>query len=221
MSKESRGLFLLLIVIVVFTLLNIFRPNNIGFSVTDIFLTIGGNNDLKERIAELERENEDLKVLNFNDSIGLDKYIKVYSTYPFNDKSEITISAGKDKNFEVGDIVTSGDKILVGKIVSTGNNLSIVKTILDSNWKMPVRIGEKEIDALFTGGNDPILTLIPKDADIFPGQIIITASKDLSYGFEVGRIKKVDEVNTFKQATVEIDFNLGNLRNVKVHSLHN
>ncbi len=64
------------------------------------------DNELRNRIAELEKENEDLKVQIFNQNIVVENSVKVYSSYPFNGKKDIVIAAGTDKGVKKDDVVT-------------------------------------------------------------------------------------------------------------------
>lgn len=179
------------------------------------------NYELRERIRELEQENENLKLTVFNMSIQGENKIKVYSSYPFNDKSQIYIAAGEDRNIKVGDLATYGQGILVGKVIRVLQDASIIQTIFDPDWKMAVRVGDREVDALFSGGNELTLSLISKDAPLKPGDLVITASRDLVYGLEAGRIKTVEEISAtpFKKAVLEPSFKLSELKDVKISKI--
>src|SRR3989338_7613565 len=64
-------------------------------SMTGAFDYFKGNSDLKARIQELEKENENLRVEVFNDKVSLPDTVKVYSVYPFNNIKEIIIAGGE------------------------------------------------------------------------------------------------------------------------------
>lgn len=178
-----------------------------------------GDDGLKNRIAELERENEDLKVQIFNQNIGVENSVKVYSSYPFNGKKDIVIAAGTDKGVKKDDFITYGKNVLVGKVREVFDFSSVVNTIFDPDWEIAVRIGEKQVDALFRGGNELKVSLIPNDADIAVGQIVITSGSGLPYGLEIGKIKEIKTFagNPFKEAVVEPNFRLSELKDVEIH----
>ncbi len=173
--------------------------------------------DLVSQLKQLQIENEALKAQIFRDTIVGNK-IKVYSTYPFNNPRQIAISAGAGR-VKVGDVITANGTLFVGRVSQVFSDYSIVDTIFDSEMKIEVRVGTKEADALFTGGNNPTLTLLSNNAGVVPGDIVFTAQKDYFYGLEVGRVKTL--VNTLgdpvKRAEIEPSLNLKDLRDVEIH----
>lgn len=177
---------------------------------------------LEGKIAALEEENENLRLQIFNQSIFVKDKVRVYSSYPFNTKKEIVIAGGADRGVNEGDVVTYGGGILVGYVSQVSPRSSIVKTVFDPGLQMPVRVGKSETDALFTGGNELTLSLIPESAQISLNDIVLTASRNLPYGLEVGRIKTIEDVKgtQFKKAVVESSFNLQDLKNVTVRPFH-
>lgn len=177
------------------------------------------NGDLKEKINELETENEALRAQISEATFGFTNDVKVYSSYPFNSRKNISISHGKDRGFQKGNAVTVKNKMLVGQIIEVLDSSSIVKTIYDPEWKIAVRIGEKETDGLLQGGLYPQIDLIKNGADIKEGDLVFSANPDLPYGLEIGKIKSLRETvgAPFLKAEVELKINLNELRNVSVH----
>lgn len=188
-------------------------------NITGFFDFLGGDKALKARIAELEKENENLKIRIFNNNLAESDTVKVYSIYPFNNVKEIAIAGGSGASQEKGQIVTYGTNILLGKIKVSFKDYSIVETIFDPSFKTEVRVGESEADGLLTGGNVLKLSLLSKKADIKLGDIVITAAKGYPYGLEVGRIKEIKDNlgNPLKDAVLEPIIQLEDLRNVTVH----
>jgi len=176
------------------------------------------DNELRNRIAELEKENEDLKVQIFNQNIAIENSVKVYSSYPFNGKKDIVIAAGTDKGVKKDNVITSGKNVLVGKVKEVLDSSSVVNTIFDPDWEIAVRIGEKQVDALFHGGNELKVGLIPSDADISVGQMVMTSGSGLPYGLEIGKIKEIKTFagNPFKEAVVEPKIRLSELKDVEI-----
>lgn len=175
---------------------------------------------LRERIHELQEENEVLRgnILNAVAN-SINESVKVYSTYPFNGKKDISIAGGENMGFKKGDAVIFGKNILVGKINEVLKLSSIVSTIYDSDWVVAVRIGEKEIDGLLVGGLNPKIKLIEGNAEIKNGDAVVSASQDLPYGLKIGEIKSVNK-NTdtpFQEAETQPSIQLHELRNVSVY----
>lgn len=170
------------------------------------------NRDLQAQIAKIQ-------ILGVSPSeSGSYLSARVFSTYPFNVKSEITIDAGKDKGVEKSMAVMLGKNILVGQVAAVFDDYGVVRTIFDPNWQLPARIGKEEINALFKGGNEPKAVLIEKDKNIRVGDAVYSASKDFSYGLELGEISEIRETSSgvFKEASLKIPFNAGDLREVNV-----
>ena len=198
----------------------LYKPKfELSANMTALFDFLGGNSALKTKIRELEIENENLKVEKFNNDLALPDTVKVYSVYPFNNIKEIAIADGKEGEQKVGQIITYGKNILVGKIKEVFRNHSVVTTIFDPNLKIEVRVGENEADGLFTGGNVLKLSLLSKKADIKEGDIVVTAAKGYPYGLEIGRVKEIREnlSSPLKEAILMPIIQLEDLRNVSVH----
>ena len=172
-----------------------------------------------DALKQLQLENADLKAQAFNNEVMGDK-IKVYSTYPFNNPTEILIAAGTDKNIKVGDVVTFGKTLFVGKVSLVFGDYSVVDTIFDPRMKIAVRVGAKEAAALFRGGNNPQLTLLSRDSGIAADDFVYTAQKDFKYGLEVGKVKRIVDTlgDPVKSADVEPEFQLKDLRDVQIRS---
>ncbi len=176
------------------------------------------SSSLGNELNALQQENASLRVQLFNQSISQPDTVKVYSSYPLNTKQEITIAAGSNQGVNEGDVVTWGDNVLVGKVITVMSDSSIISTIFDQSWQMAVRIGTAQIDGLLNGGNSPAVTLIPKDGQINPGDMVVTATKGFPYGLEVGVVKDVSNMpnSVFREATLQTEFNINDLRDVTV-----
>lgn len=184
--------------------------------VRESFSSEGGADYLSDRNKELEIELLNLKNGNrsISDINGIEA--KVFSAYPFSDRSEITVNAGTDKGVKVGDAVVF-QKILVGKIKETSKRTSVVQTVFDPEFEIPVRIGEAETDALYVGGINPKLNMI--DSTISPkcGELVICASSDLPYGLGMGRTLQISE-GLLKEASLEPLLEIKKIRNVLIVS---
>jgi len=137
---------------------------------------------------------------------------KVFSVYPFADRSKIIVNAGKEQGVEIGSAVTSGN-ILVGRVIETARRTSVVQTVFDSRFQIPARIGEAEIDALYTGGMRPKLRIIDTNDPPQYGEIVVSASPELPYGLGIGKILYVSE-GVMKEAVIEPFLEIKKIRNV-------
>lgn len=176
--------------------------------------------DLRVRLAELEQENADLKARFLLESIDPQDSIRVYSSYPFNNRSEIAIAAGSNEGVAEGSIITYGANILVGKVKTVTPAVSIVTTIFDPSFETAVRVGEEGIDALLRGGNELTLDLIAPTAVLTEGSAVYTASSEFPYGLSLGEVQSVEkrEDGMYKKVSVEPAFEVKALRNVLLHS---
>lgn len=179
----------------------------------------GEKEDLIARIEELEKENASLREELLEQSVNPVDKIKVYSSYPFNSRSEIAIAAGEDMGIEEGDVVVYAGDILVGRVRSVFDTSSVVTTIFDPSWEMAVRVGSAEVDALMRGGNELTLSLIPQSAFVERGDSVISADRNFSYGLDLGTIGEVKntEGDVFQEAVLESSLNLKNLKDVTVY----
>ena len=175
-----------------------------------------------EELAKLRFENELLKarILALEKAprvqeLALRQYLnaQIYSSYPFNNRGLIAINAGAAEGVSVGMAVAAGGDILLGQIIEVKSRYSLAKTIFENGWEVPVKIGEGGADALFVGGREPKLILITKDKEIAAGDPVYAAARDFPYGMKIGEIRDVsdDERNAFKQATLNLPYELQNL----------
>ncbi len=185
----------------------------------------------KERFADenlrLKRENENLKaqiqgysISNLQSLASNSQFIsaKVFSTYPFNIKNQITINVGENQGVKKNMTVIFGENILIGQITEVFKDYSVVRTIFDPNWQVPIRIGKEEINGLFKGGNEPQVILIEKEKQIQIGDIVYMASQEFPYGLKIGEIAEIKETaaGVFKEAILKIPFNVSELREVNI-----
>lgn len=215
------GLLALLVVFIIYSGPFFDIKLAISSAVGQLFgLAAGGASNLKERIASLEMENQYLRSqLQGKGNGGGEQSIKVYSSYPFNSRDEIAIAAGANHGIEPGDAVVHAGNILVGRVRNVFKSSSVVTTIFDPSWEVPVRIGEGEVDALMQGGNELKLVLISQDKHIEEGDLVVVASENLPYGLELGFVGIIESVpgGVFKEATLEPSLQLKELRDVSIY----
>jgi len=187
-------------------------------SISGFFSSLRTDNKLKDRILELEKEIKDMKTGALAAQAPA-KTVKVYSSYPFNNASEIAIAAGADAEVVENEVITYGKRLLVGKVKRVFSGYSVVTTLHDPGWEMAVRIGPYEVDGLFTGGNRLMVRLIPKNGEIKEGDLAVAASAGFPYGLNLGSIKTISEDSStgFRTATLEPSVKLSELRNVSIY----
>lgn len=175
----------------------------------------------------LKQENENLRAQIQKFQIPISNYqlqqknyliAKVFSTYPFNIKNQVTINIGEKQGVKKMMTVTVGDNLLLGQVVEVFENYSVIQTIFDPNWQLSVRIGKEEINGLFQGGNEQKVVLIEKEKAIQIGDIVYSASHEFPYGLKIGEISEIKETvaGVFKEAVLKIPFNINELREVNV-----
>ncbi|MBN2197975.1 rod shape-determining protein MreC [Candidatus Wolfebacteria bacterium] len=187
----------------------------------------------KEKLANenlnLIRENSELRAVIQQMIIDIqpkvDNYLsaKIFSTYPFNIKNQITVNIGKNQGVAKGMVATVENNLLLGQVVEVFNEYSIIQTIFDPNLQLPVRIGKEGVDGLFQAGNEPKVTLIEKQMPIEIGDIVYSSSKEFPYGLKLGEVSEIRETaaGVFKDAILRFPFNVNKLREIKIIKTNN
>lgn len=138
----------------------------------------------------------------------------VFSTYPFNMKDVIAIDRGSDDGVSSAMVATVADSILLGQVTSVDEHSAVIRTIFDSHWQLPVRIGPDNINGLFEGGNDPKVVLVEKPIKVGDG--VFSAAKEFPMGIKIGEVKEIKEEagGIFKEATIRTPYSIGDVRTV-------
>lgn len=186
------------------------------------------------RVDELETENQELRTQNEalktellktgakNQSGWLGAYryqvVQVYSTYPFNFRHLLTVDRGADSDFKVNMPVLVKGGLLLGQIHQVSPKYSVVKTIFDPNWEMPVKIGAGGVDGLLTGGPNPSISLIDKKRNLQIGDSVYSSGAGFPYGIAVGSIGKLfsSEGELFKKAELALPYQRDSLSELLV-----
>ncbi len=194
------------------------------FSLSSTYKLLNSDSLIEENIL-LKKENLDLKaeIYSMRESFVLPAKnnlleAKVYSVYPFNTKQRLFISVGELDGVKVNDAVLFSESSFVGKVVSLSNHRSEVITIFDPEFSMPVRIGDKEVDALLNGGVNPYIKLIDKNNKISIGDKVVSSSKNFPYGLILGSISSIknDSSGAFSQSNISLPYSISDIRNVFV-----
>jgi cell shape-determining protein MreC len=141
----------------------------------------------------------------------------VYSGYPLNFKNEMTVSAGAEDGVAIGNaVIFQGN--LIGIVEKTSAQSSVVQTIFDPNFKLPVKIGTKGYAALLTGGSYPMVESIAKTAAVAQGDIVVSAAPGIPYGLAMGTLGNVALAadSLFDEAPLSLSYDMGMVQTVEI-----
>ncbi len=223
---KNKTLIILSIVFIVLILIPGLFINKKPLIFCVSFLADYFKKDLYKENLSLKMENEELKAQvqkvnefclsansDYSTKPNSQNYIpaRIFSSYPLNFKNIISIDKGENRGIKKEMIAVWRENILVGKVEEVSEKSSIVKTLFDSSWQIPVKIGEEKINGLFKGGNDPQIELIEKP--VKNGDPVFVASKEFLLGLKIGEIKDIKEGSggILHQATVKIPYNISEI----------
>jgi cell shape-determining protein MreC len=164
------------------------------------FRSLATRNGLMTGLTALLLENQSLRAqLEQAEStpsiIEQDKkrYIRapIYSSYPFNSSNELLIAAGSGSGVLEGATVFIAPGVFIGQVTSVTDDKAVVRTVFDSGWELPVKIGEGKVDALLVGGQEPKLTLVSKRKPLIGGELVVLASREFAYGLTLGTVAEL------------------------------
>ena len=209
----TNGKITLIILGVIFIILGFLTPN-ISVKIGEI-LTFGFLNSRKIEIENLKDKAAELKVFSQESKT---KFVPslVYSVYPFNLKNEISVNSGSASYIKLGGAAMTTEGVLFGKIISISENSSIIRTVFDTNFELPVYIGKTSVPALLKGGPSPKITLIQKSSIVDAGDVVFSSAKDFPYGMVLGELGpvKVSGNSVFYEGELKLSYNLSDLRTV-------
>jgi rod shape-determining protein MreC len=154
-------------------------------------------------VADVLRENERLRALLDirSDLVGRSDEFEIRAAHvialaPSNFEWTVTIDVGERDGIEPNMPVITGEG-LVGRVVQVGPRASRVLLAVDSNFSAAVRVARSgEHGYIEGGGTEPFrLTLIDPEADVAPGDEIVTstyANALFPDGLPVGRVASVE-----------------------------
>ena len=181
---------------------------------------------MAEENLTLRLENESLKTQLFWQKkkepiwLGGWEYLPaiVHSAYPFNNQRLISINLGSEDGIKTEMPVAVFPGVLLGQITEVFPHYSWVRTIFDPDFKVSVRVGWGAADALLEGGNQLMVTLIPKNQAVTQGDVIFASSREFPYGMKIGNLGLVIESQEdfFKKAPAELAYNLNEIQKVYV-----
>lgn len=184
------------------------------------------NETLKAEVALLSSIKEQLAA-NIPEAINA----PVYARYPFNFKSEILLAAGAKNGVAAGQpvlVTLAGNDananrgVLLGTVTRVFPESALVRTVFDPSFQVSVRIGKEGARALFSGGLEPKVTLIPKSAKIITGDSVVSVDSAFPMGVSVGALLEVRLApdHTSQEATVILPYDLADIRIVRIITNH-
>jgi len=188
---------------------------------------LSGSEKYSREFAALALENTRLKAqllylshVPRQETAGSERHLvsEIYSTYPFNHRGFISVNAGAGDGVRAHAPVTIDGFTFFGVITEVASSYSVARTIFDTGWQLPVKIGEDSVDALFVGGREPRLTLIVKSGAVADGDSVYLASRDFPYGLKIGEVKNVhgELGSAFREADIFLSYDAQALHNVYV-----
>lgn len=146
------------------------------------------------------------------------KEARVFSDYPFNNYSAISIDLGTDDGIRVGMPVLASEGVLLWKIKDVKRTESEVETIFDPNWRSAVAFGAARFKALLVGGPAPYLDLVSKNASSTVDDPVFNLAADFPINLLVGRILEWEggESDVWNRAKVEPPASFEDLKKVLV-----
>ena len=180
------------------------------------------NESLKSEVALLAGVKDQLAISKLN-TIN----VPVYAHYPFNFKNELLLAAGAKNGIAVGQPVLAAESlsatdqsrgVLLGTVIRVFPESALVRTVFDAHFQASVRIGKEGMRALFAGGLEPKVTLIPKNAKIMPGDSILSVDPGFPYGVSVGSLKEVRLAtdHASQEATAVLPYEVADIRLVRI-----
>jgi rod shape-determining protein MreC len=204
--------------------------------ISDFLEDLGGLRTAQSRVAELEKENQELRntnILNQNvegelkqlkgvlDLAGKAKY-KTVSARVIGKGGTATIGETIiiDKGSGSGittDMTVISESGLVGVVKSVSNNASIVMLMSDPNFRLGVRVAGSQFMGILSGegGDNYSLQMLSAASDLSVGDVLLSrgssGDKPFAPGVPVGRVSFVENSlgQLTKRAKVEpyVDFN--------------
>jgi cell shape-determining protein MreC len=147
------------------------------------------------------------------------KYIRamVYSRYPFNFKNELLVNAGAVEGVATGSAAVF-QGVFIGHVTKVFSHESLIQTVFDSSFEMPVRVSTSSYDGLFHGGTYPNVGSLAKTANLQVGDVIYTAAPGLPYGLPVGEVSATSTSpdSLFTQATASFLYDINEIQTVLI-----
>lgn len=220
-SQMRKDILISAVPIIILILLIFFRPFY-GWWLRGLFApgVVGGvevnlrleNEKLKSEIAELHLVKSQIPAKTYGYLTAM-----VYSRYPFNFKNELLVNIGARDGVTLGKPVLFGDALL-GRVSQVFDESSLIETVFDGGFELPVGIGNSGEKALFNGGSLPGLSLISLSGSVKEGDVVYSISPDFPYGIPIGEIQAIhiSSDHLFREAPLKFPYDLNEVKAVLV-----
>lgn len=252
--KKNKIWIGLIVLVLIFVLLNVFQKEVRGFfysvsapiqkvfwkagdSTSDFFLGIFISGNLKERVDQLEANNQKLlsQVVSFKEFEQENQTLKKVLELELQKEFELSlvqiigkdisqdfilVNKGEKDNILKDMPVITEEKVLVGRISEVYNKLSKVMLISNKESLFDAKKPGSLISGVIKGmGNLSLFfDLIPNEAEVAKGDLISTSSISGIFpeGLLVGKIKAIrkSDVESFQQAEIEPYFDLSSVEDL-------
>lgn len=145
--------------------------------------------------------------------------VPVYSRYPYGVQGLLTIAAGSEEGVAEGMPVLATPGTLLGKVTRVERTRSEVMTIFNPAWRSSVRFEAGNVKALLTGGETPLLTLIPRGKELTEHTRVVNVDPAFPYGLFLGTLGGMaedDEDEPWRSAPLETSYQELDLREALV-----
>lgn len=141
----------------------------------------------------------------------------VYSRYPMSFHNEILVDEGSNAGVATGAAVVF-QGMLIGRVQSVFPSESLVQTIFDNGFRMPVRIGAHGIDGLLQGGAAPMVGSVAATAPVARGEAVYSAASGMPYALPVATVAATSTSpdSLFEQASLDLPYDLNNIQTVLI-----
>lgn len=207
---------------------------SVSNGVSGFFGQFTGAGDLREQIAQLEKENAELRKLLveydelkqtndwYSEILGLHEENPEYTFAagrvigrdPSDFYGNFTISAGRNADISVNDPVVATDGSLVGVVDEVGLTYAKVRTILDPSAKVASQISRTG-DTAYTAGstvdmarqNGLRLTTLERTSGVSIGDYVVTSGIGGVYpsGLLIGSVKQIESATDGMTLTADVE----------------
>jgi rod shape-determining protein MreC len=192
---------------------------SIGSAKSEVNRLMLENSELSTKIVLLKETQDENSIL--KEALGLElnkKYELILAKFTSKCINEdiITLNKGENNGIEKGMPIITGGGVVAGKIIEVYPTYSKASLLSVDNLTFDVRIKHEDKDfsavAEGKGRNRLTVSLIPQDANIIDGDIVVTDSLGSIFPelLGVGRIKNItkSDVSPFQEAEIELFFNI-------------
>ncbi|MBI3459010.1 rod shape-determining protein MreC [Candidatus Azambacteria bacterium] len=165
------------------------------------------NSNLVSEIVNLKSKIKELELIEGVKKMEVSKNYKFIETKIISHDSLLSpsylmLNKGSDSGLEDGLAVIDSNNFLIGRIIKTYKNSSMVDLVYNFSSPLSVRLLHSGISALVEHGNNSsfIVDLIEKNIKVEVGEIVLTTGNSQIDGLILGKIYKIVEGDIFNSA---------------------